>query len=287
MKKVFIESLIGTIVALGLGMAMGWAGSQGGAQISNWSIFAICTGFAFSVQWLVFIPSLAYKTEHYYDLTGSLTYILVILAALILVGRYDLRSLLVASLGLIWAARLGSFLFARVKQAGSDRRFEKMLHRPMQFFMTWTIQGLWVVVTLSAGLAVLTGPQVELDLWAFVGALIWIIGFSIEVISDRQKTAFRKSDKEGFIQSGLWSWSRHPNYFGEIVLWLGIAVIAVPTLEGWRLVTLISPVFVCVLLTLISGVRMLETSAARRWGNDEAYKRYVASTSVLIPLPPR
>lgn len=114
-----------------------------------------------------------------------------------------------------------------------------------------------------------------------------MIGFAIEVISDRQKSRFREENKEGFITSGLWSWSRHPNYFGEIVLWLGIAIIALPTLSGWQWATMISPIFVIVLLTKISGVRMLEVSGKKRWGTDEGYQAYLASTSVLIPLPPK
>jgi steroid 5-alpha reductase family enzyme len=162
-----------------------------------------------------------------------------------------------------------------------------MLEIPMQFFMTWTIQGLWVTVTLAAGMAALTSEPVPIGPFAIVGAVVWLIGFAIEVISDRQKSRFREENKEGFITSGLWSWSRHPNYFGEIVLWLGIAIIALPTLSGWQWATMISPIFVIVLLTKISGVRMLEVSGKKRWGTDEGYQAYLASTSVLIPLPPK
>jgi steroid 5-alpha reductase family enzyme len=174
----------------------------------------------------------------------------------------------------------------RVKQAGFDRRFAKMLDIPMQFFMTWTLQGLWVVVTLAAGLAVLTSPAVPLDAWAIAGAVVWLIGFTIEVVADMQKSRFREGNKEGFITSGLWSWSRHPNYFGEIVLWIGIALIAVPVLSGWQWATMISPIFVIVLLTQISGVRMLESSAKKRWGDDPEFQAYKSGTSVLIPMPP-
>jgi steroid 5-alpha reductase family enzyme len=239
-----------------------------------------------AVQWIVYIPSQLAKTEHFYDLTGSLTYISVTLFALFVANQFDPRSLLIATLCVIWAGRLGSFLFVRVKQAGFDRRFTKMMEVPMQFFMTWTIQGLWVVVTLAAGLAVLTSPAVPLDAWAIAGGIVWLIGFVFEVVADNQKTQFRKENKGGFITSGLWSWSRHPNYFGEIVLWIGVALIAVPVLSGWQWATMISPVFVVVLLTQISGVRMLERSAKKRWGEDEQYQAYVANTSVLVPMPP-
>lgn len=287
MSKVVVQSFIGTVVALLVAGFIAFAGSQGGVQFQGLPLFALCAGLAILVQWLVFIPSLLSRTEHYYDLTGSLTYISVTLFALIAAGGFDPRSLLIATMVLIWAGRLGSFLFLRVKAAGFDRRFAKMLDIPMQFFMTWTLQGLWVTVTLAAGMAALTSTPVPLGPFAIVGGLVWVIGFAIEVIADRQKTAFREQNKDGFITTGLWSWSRHPNYFGEIVLWLGIAIIAIPTLSGWQWATMISPIFVIVLLTMISGVRMLEVSGKKRWGNEEAYQTYVANTSVLVPLPPK
>ena len=286
MKRIVVQSFVGVVAAVLIAAFISFAGSQGGVQISGMPLFAVCAGLALAVQWGVYIPSQLARTEHYFDLTGSLTYISVTIFALVAAGNFDLRSLLVATLCLIWAARLGSFLFFRVKKAGSDRRFTKMMQVPMQFFMTWTIQGLWVIVTLAAGLAVLTSEPVPVEGWAIAGAIVWLIGFAFEVVADRQKTKFRRESKDGFITSGLWSWSRHPNYFGEIVLWLGIALIAVPVLSGWQWVTMISPIFVIVLLTQISGVRMLESSARKRWGSDKKYQQYVASTSVLVPMPP-
>tara|TARA_R110002072_G_scaffold59158_4_gene150729 strand:+ start:562 stop:1428 length:867 start_codon:yes stop_codon:yes gene_type:complete len=280
------QSLIGTIVGLVVAILIALAGSQGGVELGSIPLFALCAAFSIGVQWIVFVPSLMARTEHYYDLTGSLTYISVTLFALVAAGQFDPRSVLVATLCVAWAGRLGSFLFFRVKKDGFDRRFAKMFDVPMWFFMTWTIQGLWVVVTLAAGLAVLTSEAVPLDSWAIAGAIIWLIGFGIEVIADSQKSTFRKENKGEFITTGLWSWSRHPNYFGEIVLWLGIAVIAVPVLSGWQWATMISPIFVIVLLTQISGVKMLERSGQKRWGDNEQYQQYLRKTSVLVPMPP-
>ena len=116
-----------------------------------------------------------------------------------------------------------------------------------------------------------------------------IVGFAFEVVADEQKRRFRKdgANSNRFIQSGLWAWSQHPNYFGEILLWVGIAVIAFPVLQGWQYATLISPLFVWLLLTKISGVRMLDASAKRRWGEDTDYQKYRETTPTLIPRPPR
>jgi steroid 5-alpha reductase family enzyme len=118
-----------------------------------------------------------------------------------------------------------------------------------------------------------------------VGFLIWVFGFAFEVIADSQKSRFKADPaNEGkFINTGLWARSRHPNYFGEIVLWIGVAVIAFPVLQGWQLVTLISPVFVTLLLTRISGLPMLERRADETWGGQEDYEAYKGRTPVLIP----
>ena len=190
----------------------------------------------------------------------------------------------------VWASRLGAFLFRRVKRDGRDGRFDTIKTDPLRFFMTWTLQGLWVLLTLACALAIITGTEREpFGVLAVVGTVIWGIGFAIEVVADRQKSAFRRdSSNEGrFITTGLWAWSRHPNYFGEITLWVGIAVIAVPVLSGWRWVTLVSPLFVIVLLTRVSGVPMLEARAKQRWGDEDAFQAYTATTPVLIPRPPR
>jgi steroid 5-alpha reductase family enzyme len=131
--------------------------------------------------------------------------------------------------------------------------------------------------------------KIEADIFLVIGTLIWILGFSLEVIADNQKSKFRSNpeNKDKFISIGIWSWSRHPNYFGEILLWIGITIIALPVLKGWQFVTLISPLFIIILLTQISGVRLLELRGKKKWGNDEEYKSYIKNTSVLIPLPPK
>ena len=112
---------------------------------------------------------------------------------------------------------------------------------------------------------------------------------SILIAADSQKSHFRANpaNKDEFIRTGLWAWSRHPNYFGEIALWIGITVAALPALSGWQYVTLISPIFVLILIGRVSGVPLLEAKADRKWGGREDYEQYKASTPVLVPRPPR
>ena len=280
--SIFISILLAGLVAIGI--------DQGSVNISGISLIYFCCAFIFLAQWLVFIPSYIFETEHYFDLTGSLTYVSVTLLAILFTVDISLRDILLALFVWIWAFRLGSFLFIRVKKAGSDGRFDLMKKDFWWFLMTWTIQGLWVFLTLAMALAAITSEsKMAIDFFAIVGTLIWIFGFSIEVIADQQKTNFKDdpANKDKFINVGLWSWSRHPNYFGEMVLWIGIALIAFPVLIGWQLVALISPIFVIFLLTKISGVTMLESRGNKKWGDDEEYKNYLKNTSVLIPLPPK
>ncbi len=124
-----------------------------------------------------------------------------------------------------------------------------------------------------------------MDIFAIVGALVWVIGFAIEVTADAQKSRFNAdpSNKGKFIRTGLWSRSRHPNYFGEIVLWIGIAIIAIPVLQGWQWVAMISPLFVTLLLTRVSGIPLLEKKADVKWGGQAEYEEYKKNTPVLIP----
>jgi steroid 5-alpha reductase family enzyme len=286
-KKITIPSILLSILMASL-VAIGI--NQGSVSISGISLIYFCCAFIFLAQWLIFIPSYIFETEHYFDLTGSLTYVSVMLLAILFTVDISLRDVLLALFVWIWAFRLGSFLFIRVKKAGSDGRFDLMKKDFWWFLMTWTIQGLWVFLTLAMALAAITSEsKMAIDIFAIVGTLIWIFGFSIEVIADQQKTNFKDdpANKDKFITVGLWSWSRHPNYFGEMVLWIGIALIAFPVLIGWQLVALISPIFVIFLLTRISGVTMLESRGYKKWGDDEEYKNYIKNTSVLIPLPPK
>ncbi len=156
--------------------------------------------------------------------------------------------------------------------------------------MTWTLQGLWVSLTLVAALAAITTMErKDLDAFALAGVLVWVAGFAVEATADAQKNRFRadRATKGRFISSGLLAWSRHPNYFGEIVLWVGVAIIALPVLRGWQWVTLISPVFVTLLLTRVSGVPLLEQKADATWGGEADYEFYKARTPVLVPRPPR
>jgi steroid 5-alpha reductase family enzyme len=288
MKKADRNALFALPLIILVGLGVAFAGSQGGASVSGVPIFALSVGLAFLINWLVFIPAYLLQTEKFFDLTGSLTYISVTLLAVLLSPVVDGRSILLLALVLIWATRLGAFLFRRIQKAGKDERFDAIKPSFPRFLLTWTLQGLWVTFTLAAALvAITTTTRAALGWFALAGALVWAFGFGFEVIADMQKSRFRADpqNKGKFIQTGLWARSRHPNYFGEIVLWIGVAIIALPVLRGWQWVALISPLFVTLLLTRISGVPMLEKRADEKWGGQKDYEAYKERTPVLIPRP--
>jgi steroid 5-alpha reductase family enzyme len=289
MNKANIQPFVAVAGILTVAVSMSVAGSQSGESFGGIRVFALCAIIAFAIQWLAFIPAYVAQTERFFDLTGSITYITVAAVGVVAVGNWEPRSLVIAALIFVWALRLGWFLFQRVRRSGGDRRFDSIKQSFPSFFLTWTVQGLWVLLTSAAGLAAITTAKPAALEWiAFVGIAVWAVGFAIEMVADAQKRAFRSdpANRGRFIRSGLWAWSRHPNYFGEIVIWVGIAIIAAPALSGWQWVTMVSPVFVFVLLTRVSGIPILERQATARWGDDQDYREYRTKTPVLVPRPP-
>ena len=279
-----------TIVSILIGLLIAIAGSEGSVNFNGVALFAICASISYVLHWLIFIPSFIYQTEHYFDLTGSISYLTGIGVAFYLNPSVDPRDLIIGAMIVIWAVRLGTFLFMRVKQDGKDGRFTVMKTQFHWFLMTWTLGGLWVFLTMAAGLAAITSNvTAPIGIMTYIGIALWIFGFSIEVIADKQKRIFKKqpNKEKEFITSGLWAWSRHPNYFGEITLWFGLTLIALPVLSGWQLVTLISPIFVYILLTRISGVTMLEARGMKKWGDDPEYLKYIKDTPTLMLRKPK
>ncbi|MEC7829076.1 MAG: DUF1295 domain-containing protein [Actinomycetota bacterium] len=278
-------SILGIVFGLGAASVFVF-----GAVGRTWSdgqqpTLLIAAGIAFVLQWIAFAFAWRRQSERFFDLIGSATFISVALISVVMstpsIGALDVA---LACAVIVWASRLGTFLSSRVRAVGSDNRFKAMKRDFFWFLMTWTLQGTWVVVTASAAMTVIGDQHAQpLGVVEILGLLIWATGLLIEVIADQQKKEFRLAGNTSFISSGLWSRSRHPNYFGEILLWSGIALAAAPSLHGWQHITLLSPVFVWLLLMKISGAPMLEAKADRRWGHEPAYNEYKKTTPLLLP----
>ena len=268
---------------------LSFAISYGIAHLTGSVIVKNAVLLAYVIHWIAYIPAYVFQTEKFYDLTGSVTYLSVVW--FVFLSTYQSISLNFGNLILvllisIWTIRLGLFLFMRIHKAGEDKRFRTIKTSASQFFMTFTISGLWVTLCSMCALVAISSPEgLVMNALTYVGIILFIIGFGIEIVADNQKTAFRsiEANKDSFITSGLWSKSRHPNYFGEVLLWFAIAVISFSSLEGLQLITLISPIFTYILLVYVSGVRMLEDMNDKKWSDDEQYKSYKKNTPMLFP----
>ena len=264
---------------------LSFAISYGIAHLTGSVIVKNAVLLAYVIHWIAYIPAYVFQTEKFFDLIGSITYLTTVIAALYITDPGKIADYVIVSCVVIWAIRLGSFLFIRIHKAGEDRRFRDIKPNFTRFFMTWTLQGMWVSMCLLCVLTALSSYSgIIVNNIFYIGLMIFISGFIIEVLADHQKTVFRKdlNNKDKFISTGLWSYSRHPNYFGEILLWLGIAVMSFSSLEGFQYFTLISPIFVYILLVYISGIRMLENQANKKWGHLDSYKEYLKNTPRLF-----
>ena len=285
MRDIFI-SIIAVIIA----GAFAWAGSYGGPSFAGFPALMFIVGIGFLIHWIFFLPSFFAKTEKFYDITGTVAYFAMTGLAVYIASESNALSLLskiIAAMVLIWALRLGLFLLIRVFHVGEDKRFSEAKKPFFKFLMFFSLSALWVFLTTANALTlILNNPDINGVLFLGIGGIIWVIGFLFEVISDEQKRQFRKKDSNHgqFITTGLWSISRHPNYFGEILIWIGMAVISFPVLSGWQYATLISPLFVILMLTRVSGINLLEESADKKWGNLDEYQTYKANTAALIPF---
>ena len=242
---------------------------------------------AFLIHWLLFIPAYLLKTEKFFDLSGSFTYVSIVSYVLFFNNNSEniIGNLILASFIIIWAVRLGSFLFFRIKKAGEDKRFRELKISFTRFFLVWNISAMWVsFCSMCAITAISSVSGVQLNPLFYIGAVTFLVGFVLEIVADHQKTAFRKDpkNKDKFINTGLWARSQHPNYVGEITLWAGIALISYSSLEGWEYISLISPIFTYWLLVFVSGIPQLEESGEKKWGHLKAYQDYTKNTPKLI-----
>lgn len=239
------------------------------------------------LQWALFLIAAYFKTEKFYDLAGSSTFILLAVQSLLSNRKLFPRQVVQSSLVCMWAVRLGLFLLVRVLRSGQDSRFNRVRDNPKIFFIYWTVQGLWVWLTLLPTLIV-NSKQTDTELCTrdYIGWGVWMAGMVIECIADYQKYSFRSNaaNKDKWISHGLWGIVRHPNYLGEIMLWLGLFISASSTFKGKEYLSVLSPIFVAFLLTRVSGIPILERQNWKKWKETPQYLQYVQSTPKLIPF---
>jgi steroid 5-alpha reductase family enzyme len=307
-KPNYIRFFIVMPIVLGLGFGLTYLAAKQpdiGDMIAfnSYSTILAKTLFAtallsYGLNLIVFIPAGIYETEKFFDLTGSITYILCSIVSLA-IGSDGFKSeylhprqILLTCFVIIWALRLGSFLYARIHSAKKDGRFDEIKINFLRFMAVWTIQGLWVLLTAlpvytANGMSTTSNAAKDFGAQDAIGVFTWVVGFAIEVIADRQKGAFAAdpSNKGKWIDVGLWRYSRHPNYFGEMTLWTGNFITAATLFEDSQWATVISPLFVVFLLMKVSGVPALEKRADEKWGGIKEYESYKQAVSIIIPMP--
>lgn len=252
-------------------------------------ILVVALGISLAINILMFLIAFKLKSDKLTDISYALTFISLV--ALYLFERtYDNAYPLVVSwIVLVWAVRIGGFLLMRVMKKGKDKRFDGMRESFTRFGRFWLGQAITVWI-LMVPVLLTTDYGGDITRLSMIGFGVWLIGLLIESLADAQKWSFSQNpnNKGQWIHSGIWKYSRHPNYFGEITVWIGVYLFAYPALVGNdKLIGLASPVFIALLLLFASGVPILEKSADKRWGDLPEYKRYKKRTSLLIPLPPR
>ncbi|KAK9807023.1 hypothetical protein WJX72_010903 [[Myrmecia] bisecta] len=244
----------------------------------------------FIIQWVAWVVAAALQTDKFYDLLGSSTFIALSIASLVYAKYYYARHITVTVLVCIWGLRLGFFLVVRVLKTKGDSRFEEVKKQPVKYWVYWTFQAVWVFLTLLP-VTVLNATAANPGLWAsdIIGGVLWAVGFYCESVADAQKFLFKNNpaNKGRFISTGLWRYSRYPNYFGEMCMWWGVWLICIPAFDHQRgyYATIVGPLFVMMLLLGVSGVPIQEKQAKERWGQDPSYQAYRRRTWLLVPLP--
>lgn len=249
-------------------------------------IAALFTDLALAllINVVLFVPAFALKTDKLTDASYSLTFILLSIRAFSSSNGSTASQLLLAMI-LLWAFRLGVFLWMRINRLGRDKRFDDIRIHAMRFFGFWVLQGLSVWLIMLPSLLFWKATEHHMELLAVFGIVIWASGLMIESIADYQKAKFYRTQnlQQRWITTGLWRYSRHPNYFGEILVWLGIYLFTINAFT-WpiALFALISPVYITILLRFVSGVPKLEKSADAKFGHLPNYRAYKRSTNCLL-----
>ena len=287
--KLLVISALAVVVAL----LVGWAGSYRGQSVGDatgatgMKLFLLAVIASIVIQWIGFVPSYLQGTEKYYDLFGGIGYVVGTVGILALTPTVGTLGWVLGAMVIVWSLRLAGFLFYRILSTGGDGRFDDIKTQPARLFLTWTLQALWVSFAASAAWIGISSTVVPGLTWvSWVGIAIWVVGIAVEITADVHKQIWRKShdSKTEFITGGVWSLSRHPNYFGEITLWIGVLIAAAPALTGWQWVAVISPLFTVLLLTKVSGIPLQAKTAEERFGGQPEWEEYKAHTPVLVPF---
>jgi steroid 5-alpha reductase family enzyme len=245
-------------------------------------------GISLLIQAVLFAFAATLKTDKVTDLSYGLSFVLIAIALLRRGDPGQRPQLALALMVILWGLRLAGYLLFRIVHMGRDKRFDGVRENFVRFLRFWLFQGIAVWVIMLPVIVWFDSPGPWHALMT-VGAIVWAAGLAIEAIADAQKFAAksRPGGDARWMATGLWRYSRHPNYFGELLVWWGIFLFVVRDLTLVERLSVIGPLAITVLLLRVTGIPTLEASAAKKWGDNPDYQAYVARTSRLVPMPPK
>lgn len=228
------------------------------------------------IQALFFAVASWFKTDKVTDLSYGLTFILL---AVFLYFKYEANFYLVA-MPIIWGMRLATYLFIRILQTKTDKRFDGIRENFFAFAKFWLLQAVSIFV-ISLPFAVAAKQEVGMGLMNYGALFLFAVGLGIETIADYQKYQFKNKYPKQLITSGIWRFSRHPNYFGEMLVWWSIYLFTLNSLSAWQHLAVIGPLYISALLLFVTGVPTLEKQYAAKYG--EIWAAYKRKTNLLLP----
>ncbi|XP_031559652.1 uncharacterized protein C594.04c-like [Actinia tenebrosa] len=252
---------------------------------------AICAIVTVAMQTSFFIVAATCKFDKVTDFAGGTNFVLLAILTFCLGQTYHDRQIMVTVCVIVWGIRLSGYLLYRIIKIGEDRRFDDKRENCLAFAGFWIFQAVWVF-TVSLSVIMINAPLPKnakgLGTLDYVGVAIFGVGLILEAVSDQIKFSFRNNpeNRGKWCAVGPWKWSRHPNYFGEMLVWWGIFIISCSILEKGEWAAILSPLFLMAILLFLSGIPLLEKKADERYGSLTTYRIYKKNTSPLIPLPP-
>lgn len=238
------------------------------------------------IQIVFFFFAYLFSTDKVTDLSYGLTFVIVSIFLIFTGGRLQIFNLILLTMVVLWGLRIGIFLFIRVLHTKKDKRFDGVRESFKRFSTFWTFQALTVILVMLPTTVIIT-KSVEISYFSIPGLLIYCTGLLIESFADYQKFIFKKNPKnEGkFTNIGLWKYARHPNYFGEMLVWWGVFLYVLPYISGIQFLTIISPIYITYLLLFVSGIPPLERRYKKIYAENQDFQNYKKSTRLLVPVP--
>jgi steroid 5-alpha reductase family enzyme len=229
------------------------------------------------------------KTDKLTDLSYSITFILLATISFFNMEYTSIWDVVLLVLITLWALRLGGYLYIRIRKIGKDKRFDGIRENFLKFGVFWLIQGISVWVIMIPSIIFFSSNKIS-SIWiTIVGGIIFLVGLIIETIADIQKYRYIENAKinnlgRHWVNTGLWKYSRHPNYLGEILLWAGIYLYAIAKFDILTtLFALVGPIYIFTIIRFFSGIPKLEKKADQRYGDNEEYVRYKEETGLILP----